>query len=130
MAGLRSSDPSQHRTESHRALKPGGFHPTATCGVFGAAAAAGSILGLTTDQIVSALGLWGSQAAGSMQFLVDGAGTSRFTGVYAAMGGLMSAVMASKRVYWHQGVPGRPKGGFLKAYAPDADPTEVIAGLG
>ena len=73
-----------------------GFHPTATCGVFGAAAAAGSILGLTTDQIVSAFGLCGSQAAGSMQFLVDGAWNKPFHVGYAAMGGLVSAVMASK----------------------------------
>ena len=60
-----------------------GFHPTATCGVFGAAAAAGSILGLTVDQIVSAFGLCGSQAAGSMQFLVDGAWNKPFHVGYA-----------------------------------------------
>jgi len=107
-----------------------GFHPTATCGVFGAAAAAGSILGLTTDQIVSAFGLCGSQAAGSMQFLVDGAWNKPFHVGYAAMGGLMSAVMASKGFIGTKESLEGTKGGFLKAYAPDADPTEVIAGLG
>ena len=30
-----------------------GFHPTATCGVFGAAAAAGRVFGMSADEIVS-----------------------------------------------------------------------------
>ena len=46
-----------------------GYHPTATCGAFGAAAAAGRILGLSVDQMVAAFGLALSQAAGSISFL-------------------------------------------------------------
>ena len=107
-----------------------GFHPTATCGVFGAAAAAGSILGLTSDQIVSAFGLCGSQAAGSMQFLVDGAWNKPFHVGYAAMGGLVAAVMSSKGFIGTKESLEGSKGGFLRAYAPDADPSEVVAGLG
>ena len=42
-----------------------GFHPTATCGVFGATAVAARLLGLTADQIVNAFGIAGSQTAGS-----------------------------------------------------------------
>ena len=49
-----------------------GFHPTATAGTYGAAAAAGKLFGLTKDQIISAFGVSGSQAAGSLQFLVNG----------------------------------------------------------
>src|SRR5262249_37717267 len=49
-----------------------GFHPTGTCGAFGAAAAAGLVLGLDEAQLAGALGIAGSQAAGSMEFLADG----------------------------------------------------------
>ena len=50
-----------------------GFHPTGTTGVFGAAVAAGRLLGLDADQLRSALGVALSMAAGSMAFLADGA---------------------------------------------------------
>ena len=41
-----------------------GFHPTATCGVFGAAVAAGSLLDLDAGQLARALGVAGSFSAG------------------------------------------------------------------
>src|SRR5439155_1070396 len=41
-----------------------GFHLTATCGAFGAAAAAGAVLGLDAAAVAAALGIAGSQAAG------------------------------------------------------------------
>ncbi len=41
-----------------------GFHGTGTCGTFGAATAAGKLLELNEDQMVNALGLAGTQAAG------------------------------------------------------------------
>src|SRR3981081_3845290 len=50
-----------------------GFHPTATAGTYGAAAAAAKLFGLTKQQIVAAFGVSGSQAAGSLQFLAHGA---------------------------------------------------------
>src|SRR5947208_1028405 len=55
-----------------------GFHPTATCGAFGAAAAAGRVYGLDAEQIASALGIALSQTAVSLQFLSNGAWTKRF----------------------------------------------------
>ena len=57
-----------------------GYHPTATCGVFGAAAAAGRILGLEVEKMVHAYGLCGSQAAGLHAVSSPTArGTSPFT---------------------------------------------------
>ena len=41
-----------------------GFHPTALCGTFAAAAAAGRLYGSPREALVSALGLCGSQASG------------------------------------------------------------------
>src|ERR1700758_1924034 len=71
-----------------------GFHPTATAGTFGAAAAAGKLCGLTTTQLVSAVVGAGSQAAGSLQFLVNGAWNKRFQVGAAAMNGVVAATLA------------------------------------
>ena len=49
-----------------------GWHATATCGVFGCAAACAKLLDLSVDQIVSALGMAGTQSSGVWAFLGDG----------------------------------------------------------
>jgi len=106
-----------------------GFHPTATCGVFGAAAAAGKLLGLDRAGLVSAFGIALSQAAGSMQFLENGAWTKRSHVGQAAQNGLMAAVLASEG---YRGPTGafEGKAGLLNAYAPASDPAKAVAGLG
>src|ERR1044071_3097226 len=48
-----------------------GFHPTAICSTFGAAAAAGKLYGLTSEQWVDAFGLCGSQSSGIIEYLAD-----------------------------------------------------------
>ena len=106
-----------------------GFHPTATCGVFGAAAAAGKLLGLDADGIRNAFGIALSQAAGSMEFLTDGAWTKRSHVGQAAQNGLVCAVMAGEGFKGvEQAFEGRA--GFLNAYSPEADPGRAVAGLG
>jgi len=54
-----------------------GFHPTAICSTFGAAAAAGKLYGLTLEQWVDAFGLCGSQSSGIIEYLADGTWTKR-----------------------------------------------------
>lgn len=71
-----------------------GFHPTATAGTYGAAAAAAKLFGLSQDQIVAAFGVSGSQAAGSLQFLVNGAWNKRYQVGAAAMNGVIAATLA------------------------------------
>ena len=106
-----------------------GFHPTATCGVFGATAAAANIFGLDADQIELGFGICLSQAAGSLQFLADGAWTKRYQVGHAAMCGLTAASLAAENFRGPaQSIEG--KYGFLHAYAPDADPAKAVAGLG
>ncbi len=106
-----------------------GFHPTATCGSFGAAAAAGRVLGLSAPRIASAFGLCGSLAAGSMQFLADGSWNKRFHTGYAAMNGLVAAVTAGED---YRGAADALEGeaGFLRAYAPRPVLERVTDGLG
>ena len=71
-----------------------GLHPTAVCGVFGAAAAAGRLAGLDTGALRSAFGIALSLSAGSMAYLSDGAWTKRFHSGSAAAGGLLAAELA------------------------------------
>ncbi|MCW8084629.1 MmgE/PrpD family protein [Sabulicella glaciei] len=106
-----------------------GYHPTATCGAFGAAAAAGRVLGLSAAQIEDALGIALSQAAGSLQFLANGAWTKRFQVGWASMAGLAAALTA------REGFRGAAealegKAGFLRAYAPNPTPERALRGLG
>lgn len=106
-----------------------GFHPTATCGVFGAAAAAGRVFGLSGPQIASALGIALSQSAGSLQFLANGAWTKPFQVGWAAMAGLSAATLAKEGFRGaSEAVEGRH--GFLRAYAPTPDPQRVVQDLG
>lgn len=72
-----------------------GFHPTGTCGAFAAATAAGLLYDLDVAQLTAALGIAGSQAAGSMEFLADGSWTKRFHPGWAAHSGLHAAALAA-----------------------------------
>jgi len=106
-----------------------GFHPTATCGVFGAAAAAGRLFCLTPEQMERAFGIALSQSAGSMQFLVDGAWTKRFHVGHAAMCGLMAATFA-KEGFKGPGDAFEGRAGFFHAYAPGPRPEKAVEDLG
>ena len=106
-----------------------GFHPTATCGAFGAAAAAGRVFGLDAAGIAGALGTALSQAAGSLEFLVNGAWTKRFQVGWAATNGLVAATLV------REGFKGAAEAlegphGFLRAYAPDPQPERAVQDLG
>jgi len=106
-----------------------GFHPTATCGAFGAAVAAGRVLGLDARQLESALGIALSQSAGSLQFLVDGAWTKPFQVGWASKAGLSAALMAREGYRGpKEALEGRH--GFLQAHAPSPRPERVIQDLG
>jgi len=72
-----------------------GLHPTAVCGVFGAAAAAGRLAGLDAGALRSAFGIALSLSAGSMAYLSDGAWTKRFHSGSAAAGGILAAELAA-----------------------------------
>ena len=106
-----------------------GFHPTATAGAFGAAAAAGKLLGLNAAGLVSAFGVAGSQAAGSLQFLVSGAWNKRYQVGAAAMNGLIAASLA-RRGFRGAIESLEGKHGFLAGYSNNAQPQKAVAGLG
>jgi 2-methylcitrate dehydratase PrpD len=69
-----------------------GWHVTATVGTFGAAAAAGRLLGLDAHQLAHALGIAGTQAAGLTQSF--GTMAKPLHPGKAAMNGLLAALLA------------------------------------
>ncbi len=78
------------------AISPGhygrGWHITSTCGVFGAAAAAGRALGLSTQQMTWAYGHASAQACGLVETL--GTMSKSISVGNAARNGLLSALLA------------------------------------
>ena len=106
-----------------------GFHPTGTCGVFGAAAGVGKLLGLDAEGLTMAMGIAGSMASGSMEYLSNGAWTKRMHPGWAAHGGIVAAVAA------HEGYTGpdtiiEGPFGYLHAYTTDPRPHKVLENLG
>jgi 2-methylcitrate dehydratase PrpD len=71
-----------------------GWHITGTAGVFGAAAAAGKLLGLSEQQITWALGLAATQPVGLQEMF--GTMTKSFHPGRAAQNGLTSALLAAR----------------------------------
>lgn len=108
-----------------------GWHSTSTCGVFGAAAAAGKLMGLSAGQISSALGIAGSFSGGLWSFIHDGSQSKKLHAGRAAEGGVLAALSA------RQGITGPGQlfedkwGGFLSTLAPQsATPHALTAQLG
>jgi len=106
-----------------------GFHPTGTCGTFGSSVASSKILGLQEEEILNAIGISGSQAAGSMEYLAQGAWTKPFQAGWAAHSGMVAALLSRKGFKGPSSIlEGRD--GFLHAYSNGADPPKVFEGLG
>ena len=108
-----------------------GWHSTATCGVFGAAAASARILGLNAEQTMSALGIAGSFSGGLWAFIHDGSQSKKLHSGRAAEGGLLATRFAQR------GITGPTKlfddvwGGFLKTLAGvTSQPQALDADLG
>ncbi len=114
------------------ALKPAahyrrGFHPTGTCGAFGAVAASAKIMNLTAEEFIHALGIAGSQAAGSLEFLSDGSFTKRFHAGWAAHGGVLAAELAQEGFTGPSSII-EGKLGFLHGYSSESNPDDVLRG--
>lgn len=71
-----------------------GFHPTAVCSTFGAAAAAGKLYGLTPPEWSDAFGLCGSQSSGIIEYLADGTWTKRLHPGWSSHGGVIATLLA------------------------------------
>ena len=105
-----------------------GWHSPGVIGTFGGAAAAGRIFSLDAERMRWALGLAGSQAAGT--FAHWGTPTIKFHQARGAVGGLLAATMAREGFRSSDEVLTHPDGGIFNAYSDGGDPAAVVAGLG
>ena len=110
-----------------------GFHPTGLVAHFSCALQAGWLYGLTAEQLAMAQGAAGSTAAGSQEFLEEGAWNKRLHPGWAAVGGITAASLA------HSGFigPAKPYEGryglfnsHLGDHAQHVDYSAITAGLG
>ena len=106
-----------------------GFHPTGVAGVFGAAMAAGRLLGLDESRLTHALGIAGTLACGSLEYLSDGAWTKRLNPGWAGHAGITAAYLA------REGFSGPATAlegrlGLLRAYSDDPRPDRLLSALG
>jgi len=106
-----------------------GFHPTGVAGIFGATMAASHLLRLGAQQRTAALGIAGTLAAGSLEYLADGAWTKRLNPGWAGHAGITAASLARAGFSGPRSVfEGRL--GLLHAYSDAALPVRLLADLG
>jgi len=104
-----------------------GWHVTSTCGVFGAAAACGKLLGLDARQMAWALGIAANVASGLTG--AHGSMTKSWNMANAARNGLLAALMAQKGyTSTEHGLEGER--GFTRVLAQRRDLDELVRGLG
>jgi 2-methylcitrate dehydratase PrpD len=113
------------------AVSPGhyarGMHITATCGVFGAAAASAKLLNLGAEGIWSALGIAASQSAGIVENLPTAAKNVAVGN--AARNGLLAALLAGEG---YSAAPAAIEGpfGWAKAMGDDFERAEITRDIG
>ena len=104
-----------------------GWHITGTAGVFGAAAAVGRLLGLSLQEMIWAVGLAATQAAGLREMF--GSMAKSFHPGRAAQNGYAAALLAQAGfTAGERGIEG-PRG-FAAVQAARFDLTKITAGLG
>ncbi|EJL82851.1 hypothetical protein involved in propionate catabolism, partial [Herbaspirillum sp. CF444] len=104
-----------------------GWHITGTAGVFGAAAAAGKVLGLDEQKMVWALGLAASQPVGLRESF--GSMNKSFNPGRAASNGLFAALLASKGYTSSDGMI-EARRGWANTISTKQDYREITEGLG
>ena len=104
-----------------------GWHTTSTIGRFGAAAGAAKLMNLSLEQIINAFGITGTQMSGLRE--VFGTMNKPLHAGKAAMDGVLSVTLAKRNFDSSQRIfEGRF--GLKNVYAPEADVTQMVAGLG
>lgn len=106
-----------------------GSHPTGTCATFSASAIVGRLRGVQPDVIVNAMGLNGSQAAGSMQYILNGAWNKRMHPGLAAHNGFVATSLAQSGFIGAAEVF-EGEQGFFQGYALRPTPAEATRTLG
>lgn len=116
---------------SHSGFHQRGFHATAIAGIFGATACAASLLKLTPEQTVNALGLTGSQAGGVAEYLTNSSSAKCFHAGWAAQSGIIAASLAKGGMTGPETIfEGRYSLYHTHGVRERAQPEQVAQGLG
>jgi len=108
-----------------------GWHSSATCGTFAAAAAASRLLRLAATRTAFAFGHAASSCGGLWAFIHDASQTKRLHAGRAAEGGLTAALLAARGISGPAQVFDDVWGGFFNAFAPASrQPQALLAALG
>jgi 2-methylcitrate dehydratase PrpD len=102
------------------------WHNTSTCGPFGSAMAAASLIGLDEDRKVWALGNAGTQSSGLWEFLATGAMSKHLHTARGAESGVLAAYLAEQGFTGPERILEGEKGLFAGA-CPDPMPEAVVA---
>lgn len=105
------------------------FHTTGTAGTLAAAAAVGSLLRLSPQDMQHALGSAGTQAAGLWEFLGDAADSKQLHTAHAAAAGLGAAFLAADGLTGAQRILEGERG-MAAGMSHDADASRLVDRLG
>lgn len=108
-----------------------GFHGTAITGTFGAASLSARLLGMSPDEVATAIGISGSLTSGSTEFSASGAWTKRLHAGHSSRNGMFAAYLAREGFTGpHSAIEG--KRGFLYAFMGEGnyDSSVITADLG
>jgi 2-methylcitrate dehydratase PrpD len=105
------------------------WHPTGTAATFGAAAAAGSLMKLTLEEMLNALGSAGTQAAGLWEFNADGTMSKHLHPGKAAFNGVLAADLARAGFTGASHILEGDRG-FFRAMSTSHDASRITDGLG
>jgi 2-methylcitrate dehydratase PrpD len=103
---------------------------TTTCMPFGVAAIAGRLLRLDKNAMWNAMGIAFTQAAGSMQSIVDGALAERVSQGFASSSGIISAILAKRGITGAKNILQGTHGFFSLFSRDQGDAGALVAGLG
>ena len=101
------------------------WHNTATCGPFGSAMAAASLLDLSDEQTLNALGNAGTQSSGLWQFMETGAMSKHLHAGRASESGWLAAELAASGFTGPAEILEGSKG-FFAGTCPDPTPESVL----
>ncbi|MBN2062042.1 MAG: MmgE/PrpD family protein [Deltaproteobacteria bacterium] len=106
-----------------------GFHTTAVAGPFGAAAAAGKVMGQDGERLLNAFSIAASEASGISEYTISGGSVKRLHAGFAAQSGVKAVSLSEL------GVTGptaalEGKKGVLQAFANEYFPEEITRDLG
>ncbi len=103
-----------------------GWHPTATCGVFGATVAASKLFGLGSREITWALGIAGSESSGVRENF--GSFTKSFHAGHASASGVRAASLA-RRGFTSSRTIFEGRHGFCRVFGHDSKAEDILEHL-